>query len=633
MNIWKKLLFAFLSLYFFWVLLFDFQRILFSFHHYDRVFSDGLIEWFKIFIYSIRLDLTMASFLSFIPIIFLYCYFVFQKKVFANIFKGITLFFLLIVVLIHAGEVNAYNEWNSKLTARVFVNIIHPDEVFRTADFGMVFRFIIYSIIEFLFGLKVLNWLFKIDKEVIHLQLFQKILILIPILPFVLGLQFLLARGGWQQIPINIDVAYYSENYVLNDLSVNSAYFFTKNFMLYQRGDIGQYISKYDTTEIHQILGDFYNYDKNSSIEILKNKRPNLVFVVMESWTANVVGKIIGEENGSTPEFDKLADEGVLFTNIYSASTTSEVGNSTILAGYPALPEIFITMQPAKHRHLKTINQTLKQYDYTAGFYFGGDLKYGNIQSFITDHGFERVHDENDFPKDIKRGKLNYYDEDLFRVFLDEINAQKQPFMECAFTGSTHSPYDCPTSKKGNKWTGKDANFMNAVLYSDESIADFIANAKKEPWYDNTLFVFVADHGHTSPVTENPSNNEFYHIPLLFYGNVLKEEVKGIVIDKIGSQADIVQTILQQMNIQTEDYPWSKNLLSKDVPQFAFHAMSRGFGWVTPAGQFTYNFDLKQYPHNTFNNDKTLQTERKRCDAFMQLLYEQYSKLGVSKDF
>lgn len=627
MNRFKKLGVTFIRLYIFWILIFDFQRILFSIHNPDKVFSNGFWEWLQSFFFSLRLDLAMASFLSVIPFA-IYCfYLVFQKKYLFYLFGFIVFLLLLPVCLIHAGEINAYTEWNSKLTARVFVNLIHPDEVVRTADYGMTFWFFIYSTIEFVFGIKLFKGLFqKRTLTPFKRKILSSIAVFIPILPIAIGLQFLLARGGWQQIPINIDAANYSNNYVLNDLSINSTYFFGKNFLLYQRGDIGQYLSKYDSTEIHQLLHDFYTYDKRSEFEILTNKRPNIVFVILESWTAKVSAKITGEK-GASPEFDRLASEGILFTNIYSASTTSEVGNSTILSGYPALPEIFITMQPAKHRKLKAISQTLNEKGYSSGYYFGGDLNYGNIHSYIAEHQFERIHDEKDFPSNLKRGKLNFYDQDLFRYFLKEINQQKQPFLECAFTGSTHSPYDCPSPKKGKKWKGQEADFMNSVMYSDECIADFIKKAKKESWYHNTLFVFVADHGHASPYEANPSSTEFYHIPLLFYGDVLKEEVRGKIIDKIGSQADIVQTLLQQMDISTNDYPWSKNLLSKDVPQFALHAMSRGFGWVSPEGKFTYHFDFQKYLHNTFTDEKALAKERKRCNAFMQLLYEQYLKL------
>lgn len=625
MNIWLRILRNFAFLLLFWILVFDFQRILFSIHNLDRLSGTSFWEWIQVFFQSIRLDITTGSLLSAIPLILITVYSLFPKRILIYLFKLFIIIELLLVVFIHSGEINAYAEWNSKLSARVFVHLINPDEVFRTADYSMTIWFVVYSILEIIFGIKILNWLFKQIPEQPKISWKLKTVILIPILPLLLGFYFLFARGGWQQIPINIDAAYYSKNYVLNDVSVNSPYFFGKSFILYRRSNIGEFLSNYKESEIEQILHDFYTYDKTSEIEILNTKKPNIIFLILESWTAKVSNRITGEP-GASPEFDSLSKEGILFTNIYSTSTTSEVGNSSIFSGYPALPEIFITMQPAKHRKLTALNQTLKPLGYTAGFYFSGDLKYGNIGSYFNDHGFERIHDESDFPAGYRKGKLNYYDEDLFKLFLHEINQQKEPFLECAFTGSTHSPYDCPAPRKA-KWKGKEADFMNSVLYADECISDFIKNASKEPWYQNTLFVIVADHGHASPYETNPNSSEFYHIPLLFYGPALKDEVKGLVIDKIGSQSDIAQTLLQQLNIQTDDYPWSKNLLSAETPPYALHATTRGFGWVSPRGKFTFHLDYQKYLTNTFESEEALSEERKRCDALMQLLYKQYLDL------
>src|SRR5699024_375073 len=121
--------------------------------------------------------------------------------------------------------------------------------------------------------------------------------------------------------------------------------------------------------------------------------------------------------------------------------------NAGIFSGYPCLPGISITNQPSKQRQLKSLNQSLKLRGYTSGYYYGGDLNYGNLQGYFSDHDFDRIHTEKDFPKGIKRGVLNYYDADLFHYFLKEINQQKEPFLEATFTGSTHAPYDCPDPK------------------------------------------------------------------------------------------------------------------------------------------------------------------------------------------
>src|SRR5690554_51692 len=626
MKIIKKTGLAFILLLVFWILVFDSQRILFSIHNLDKVSESSFWEWIQVFFHSIRLDVATGSMLSAIPFILITSYIVFQKNFLFIIFKVILVVELILVSMIHAGEINAYGEWNHKLTSRVFMHLGNPDEVFRTADYSMTFWFVFYLVLEVVFGWKIMNCLFKKDRfTVLEPPLWAKIVLFIPTLPVLLGVYFVFARGGVQQIPINIDAAYFSKKYIVNDISVNSPYFFGKSFLLFKRSNIGQYLSNYEEEEIEELLSDFFNYEKKHDNYILENTSPNLVFVILESWTSTISNRFTGKP-GATPEFDKLSKEGVLFTNLYSTGSTSEIGNSSIFSGYPALPEISISMQPFKHRKLKSINQSLKPRGYTAGYLFSGDLKYGNIDSYFNDHGFDRIQDESDFPSGLKRGKLNYYDEDLYSMFLDKVNQQKEPFIECAFTGSTHSPYDYPGHDQP-EWTGAEKNFMNSVIYADQCLSDFITSAKKQAWYDNTLFVIVADHGHASPYVTNPNDSEFYRIPLLLYGSVLKDSARGMVVDKVGSQADIARTLLYQMKVDMDaDYPWSKDLLNPNVPEFALHATTRGFGWVTPQGKFTFHIDYQSYIVNTFDPD-LLQKERKRCDAFMQMLYQHYEEL------
>lgn len=610
-------------LFLFWILVFDFQRLLFSIHNWSIISSYPFTEWLQIFVRSLRLDLAMAAYLCVLPFTFILLFFITRKKIFFTLFKYILLLEVVLVALIQSGEINAYPEWKHKLTTGVFIHFMNVDEMFRTADFGMTFWFFVYVILQIVFAWRLFRWFFYSYRNVQP----KYPLLFLPTGLLSLAFYFMVMRGGLQQIPINIDTAYFSKHYPINDLSVNSTYFFGKSWLLFNRSDIGKYLSNYTSEELSTILHDFNAYTVSSSLQLLENKRPNLVFFVLEGWSASACSSITGKP-GVTPVLDSLAKEGVLFTNIYSSGTTSEIGNTTIFSGYPALPEISMTMQPYKNRELKSINQLLKNVGYSSFYMFGGDLKYGNIESYLMLHDFDKLYDENDFPPNLSRGKLNYYDEDLMDFFLEKINQEKKPFMACAFTGSTHSPFDSPAPKKFHYSGEGYPEYMNSMLYANECIAKFMQTARKEPWYDNTLFVFVADHGHGTPVVSNPNDSRFFHIPFLLYGEPLKDSVKGTKITTLGSQADIAQTLLQQMRIDTKQYfPWSKDLLCNNVPQFALNATSRGFGWITPKGHFTYHFDYQKYIVNTYSKME-LKHQRKRCNAFMQRLFDQYLKLG-----
>lgn len=624
MQLTRRTIIQFLKLFVFWILLFDFQRVLFSIHNWNKFSDVGMGEWFMSFVYSIRLDMSTAAYLSVLPLLALSVRYVAQTKWSKWLFYGVLMGEVVIISMIHAGEINAYTEWNHKLTSRVFTHLSNPDEVVRTADYSMTFWFAVYTILEVVFAWRMYRWILKEKDTAEGWNRWVKAPVALGILSVFTALSFLVARGGWQPIPINIDSAYYSNSHVANDLSVNSAYFFMNSYLLYNRSEIDDLLPEIDPKKAQGIVKEMYSYERNHDNYILKDQRPNVVFIIMESWASGGIG-CLSDTKGATPNFDKLAKEGLLFTNLYSTGHTSEIGNSSIFSGYPAIPEISISLQPEKHRQLRSLNQDFKEWGYSSHYIFSGDLKYGNIGGYFMDHGFDDVSDEKDFPKNLERGKLNYYDADLYKILIDRINKTEGKFMHCAFTGSTHSPFDQPYTKAQN-WSGAEPDFMNSMIYADACLKDFIRDVKKQKWYDNTIFVFVADHGHATPLELSASSNYFYRIPMLIWGKPLKKEYRGEKVDKLGSQADIAATLLYQMGAGYEAYPWSKDLLNPESPEFALHTVIGGYGWVTPKGGMSYEMNQKHFIENTFPKD----VEKEELDkgyAFLNELYRAYKDL------
>ncbi len=621
----KKLFVQFLKLFLFWILIFDFQKILFSIHNWDKFSGISFFEYLGAYFYSLKLDLGTAGALAIVPAIFLVLRLISNQKWIRMSFYTILMLEAIFVALIHSGEINAYGEWNHKLTSRVFMHLSNPDEVFRTADYSMSFWYIVYLIIEIVFAWKIMKWLFSF-KSSLQLQkwYFAAPLALISFL-FFGAFSFLLLRGGFQQIPMNINAAIYSNSPVANDLSINSLYFFSKSYLLYNRTEIDEFMPEIDAEKAIQITANLLDYPKKHENYFLQNNRPNIVVIVLEGWAAQAMGSL-SETKGATPNFDQLADEGVLFTQVYGTSGTSEIGNSSIFSGFPGIPEVSVTMQPEKHRKIRSLNQDLKEEGYNSNYMFSGDLKYGNIGGYFLDHGFDVVKDEKDFPSDLKRGKLNFFDEDLYRFLIQDINKSKQPFLHCAFTGSSHSPYDHPAAKRGKVFSGEEADYMNSLVYSDEALGKFIQNAKNESWFENTLFIFVADHGHATPTVSNPSSSIYNHIPLLFWGNAIKPDYRGKKMSVLGSQADIAATLLYQMKMPSDAYPWSKDLMNPAVPEFALHTISRGYGWITPLGNMTYEMQSKFFVEDNFPAE-IRDKQHENCFAFLTEVYRYYKEL------
>ena len=114
------------------------------------------------------------------------------------------------------------------------------------------------------------------------------------------------------------------------------------------------------------------------------------------------------------------------------------------------------------------------------------------------------------------------------------------------------------------------------------------------------------------------------------YGEPIKTEFRGKQIDKIGSQSDIVATILYQLNGDLSRYPWSKDLLNPNVPQFALHTVNRGFGWISPLGSMSYHMDTKMYLENLYSPADE-KKEVKNCHAFLNEFYKSYKELDKKK--
>ena len=624
MNTVKSTIYDILKLLLFWVLLFDIERILFSIHNWDKFIDVKMSEWLLAFVYSFRLDMATAAALSTLPLLVLVFRFIIPGKWVRPTFIAVLGIEVLLNAFIHSGEINAYTEWNHKLTTRVFMHLANPDEVFRTADYSMTVWYFIYAILEVFIALRLGKILFHPNFVKSEMPWYKKIPVGFSIFLFFGSSFFLLLRGGIQQIPLNIDSAYYSNNHVANDLSVNSLYFFGKSFLLYNRSEIDEFIPKMEQKEAAKTVSNLYNYPKEHNQYIFNKKKPNVVFIIMEGWSANAIG-CLSETKNSTPNFDKLSKEGLLFTNIFACGGTSEIGNSSIFSGYPALPEISISMQPDKHRKIHTINEDLEKIGYSTNYLFGGDLKYGNIGGYFMDHGFDRVEDEKVFSSSLKKGKLNYYDEDLYSLMLKKMNTTKEPFLHCAFTGSTHSPFDQPKTK-GQNFTGEEADYMNSLVYADQCLGSYIEKCKKQKWFKNTIFVFVADHGHPTPGLPNPSAKLFFRIPLLVWGEPLKNEFKGKQEAKIGSQSDIAATLLYQFGGDLKRYPWSKDLLNPKAPEFALHTINRGYGWISSKGNIVYQMDTKTFGENTYlPNDQ--KAGIKNCHAFLNQFYKNFKEL------
>jgi phosphoglycerol transferase MdoB-like AlkP superfamily enzyme len=264
----------------------------------------------------------------------------------------------------------------------------------------------------------------------------------------------------------------------------------------------------------------------------------------------------------------------------------------------------------------------LDQEDYHTSFYFGGDLNYGNIRSYLVFNGFDRLVEQKDFTITSPKGKLGLHDEVLFDRLVSDMGNLPQPFFTAALTLSSHAPYDYP-GERPIDWIKLENKYVNSVHYTDKHLGRFFERVSKESWYDSTLFIVLSDHSHMSYNNYQVNSFNYRRIPLLFIGGALADSLQGRQNEWLSSNMDLTSTLLKQMGLNDEDFCWSKNMFNPYSPQFAFFELNYGFGWKRPYGRIETNIWDRADFYNDVPDSLEVKT-RKEGEAYIQVLLKEF---------
>jgi phosphoglycerol transferase MdoB-like AlkP superfamily enzyme len=610
---------ALLSQFIFWMLLFAGARLLFLLFHIRVVVANEISfgEFAAVFYHALKLDFATASYFMLIPFLAL----LFQSpsgwkfwdwviKIYSTI---LTAFYLLITV----GEIGLFHEWKTKLNFKALQYLQNPSEVYDSADSTIFILLIVIFVALLAIAIWKFNRFFFVSLAGHPTrQWFAPVVLLVCMPIFIIGM-----RGGFQQIPINQSASYFSQKNILNLAATNNIfnlYISVFENLKNLKTNPYTYFSQGKATEIVQSL---YAVEKDTTISVLKTTRRNIVILLMESWSADLI-ESLGGEPGLTPQFRKLEKEGLLFDNVLSSGSRSEQAMAALFSGFPAHAVSSITVQPDKYQNLPSLVKQLNANGYNSSFYFGGQLIYGNIRSYIYFNEFDKVIEGNDFEASLPRGKLGVHDEFTFDRLFRDLDKEEEPFFSILFTLSSHSPYDQPMEDVFD-WGGNGKPYINSAFYSDRSLGEFFSKARQSDWYANTLFIIVADHSHFG-YRNHPYHTVAYHsVPMLWLGGALRDELKGHIWSKPASQVDIPKTILQQLNLEAKAFTWSRDLFNPFSPDFKYFGFDNGLIWVEPEGGFSFDANLNRYYWKNPDPlpDTSILTHGK---AYMQVLFQEY---------
>ncbi len=518
-------------------------RAIFILYHINLLSAEGIKtgETLLSFWHALKLDTASTGYILIFPSFLLLIQGLFRARWLKLVNKAYTFLLILAWTLITAVELGSFAEWKFKLTTSAFVHLHNAKEAYYSVTAMQFFSLLFFLVIVTGGSFLLYSRFFYLDLKDRSKHFVTPVIFFIIIIPTL----FIMLRGGFNAIAISQSSAHYSHHSILNWATVNSGYHFAVNVMETSRYKKSNNYQFYDINEARKTVDGILKTEKDTTISILNKERPNIVILFMESWTADII-ESLGAESGITPEFAKLEKEGLLFTRFYSSGNRSHEGTASLLGGHPALPYTTFTANPVKFPKLPSIVRKLNDAGYHSSFYYGGQLDYGNMRAYLLFNQFREILEEKDIDPAIPRGRLGVHDEYLYERHIGDLKEMQEPFFSVIFTLSSHSPYDYPMEPVID-WAGPENPFINSAYYADKCLGQYFEMARKQPWFDNTLFIIVADHGHSSPKNWRYESFEFHRVPLMFYGNVLKEEFKGVINDRISDNSSIPKTILQQL--------------------------------------------------------------------------------------
>ncbi|HNG89363.1 MAG TPA: sulfatase-like hydrolase/transferase, partial [Saprospiraceae bacterium] len=562
-----------LRLLLFWLLFFAAFRLWFVlWFRTEWAVPDGRSVWGS-FWHALPLDLSMAGYLMVLPVLMWFVGMAWRSRAAASAerasrpiaaVRGFHFLLISVLVLVFGANVFLYEEWHTPLNNRALAYMSTPMALLDSMSFG----FILAAIGLYVAVLGLFWWLYRRlveqgrvgERTASPFRLWHLLF-----LPIWLAAIALLIRGGLRTMPINESAVYYSPHSFDNHAATNTAWHLAHSQM-----EVKATTNHFRTMPDEEAQRDMdwisgrRMMDRDARYDLFAPRADsipmNLVMLILESHSAQVVQEL-GGEPGVCPNLSGLIRRGILFDSCYSSGYRTDQGLVSVLAGYPAQPDQSIVLQSEKAAKLPSLPRVLGEMGYSTAFLYGGELTFANIGVWLTEQRLGLIRSEQDFSKADKTQRWGVDDHRLFQHALLEINRLQPPFFAAALSLSLHPPYDVPYQ---SRWAGDDirSKFLHSAAFTDWAIGEFFRSAAQQPWYANTLFVLVADHGTASIGDTGQDDPLARHIPLLFYSPRLNAEWAGRRVSLHCGHHDIPSTALKMLlpesawAVHMGDFPW-----------------------------------------------------------------------------
>ena len=571
--------------------------LIFLIRHYGIYGQYPFTEWLRVLWYSIPQHLTMAGYLIALPLVLKLVHLWLPGQWYRHVMYWLLGMLLFVALFLWLADLELFAHWGFRLDATPLIYLLdNPAEALASAPWWLY----VLGIGGISLLVAGIEWLLhrlwpSPERNYSHLwreatadrpePMRQRFVHTLGGL-LLAGLTFLAIRGGVSESTMNVGRAYFCSDMNLNQAAVNPVFsFFYSLGKQHDYGEMYRFMSDEQCAEAMAELEQQtvlpVDADHGSHMQLLKTQRPNILLVVLESFSGRACTALYPDADPRVmPRLSGLYKEGLGWTRFYATSWRTDRGLASILASYPAQPTTTVMKDQSKCNNLQYLPLRLKEEGYSNQFVYGGDINFTNMLGFLRTGGIDDVVSQKNFSRAERMQQWGAPDHIVFRRMLDNIDTREEsaPFFKAMLTLSSHEPFDVPSFQR------LEHPFANAFAYTDSCLGDFIDSLKVRPAvWDNLLVIILPDHCSYYPENVMMQEPDRYHIPMVWTGGALRlpkdEEGREVhTIDVLGDQTDLAATLLGQMGIRHDDFNFSKDLLDPTSPRYAFYDYPDGFG-------------------------------------------------------
>ncbi|MBP8916366.1 MAG: LTA synthase family protein [Chitinophagales bacterium] len=591
------------------LLLYSVCRVLFFIFNKDLFPHIPPGDFLQIMFHGMRFDISSIIYVNFI---FILMHILpspwFDKNWYQRILRILFYVFNGIALMLEAGDF-IYYRYGLKRTSTHELGLTSDTNILPQViqDYWIVFviAFLLVAAIEYLYRKTDLHRAKKLKftlPRLIHYP-YQLVFMLVILVFSVIG-----ARGGIQAKPLSPN----SASLYVTDSRLTSLIINTPFSVIYAFGHRQLQEPKYFEEE--ELKRKFSPFHENANFyqwpdSIQKPDQPeNVCVIVLESFSKEYIGYFNGG-NGYTPFLDSLLTQGLCFTNAFSNGKSSNQGIVAITSGIPVLMEEPFVSSVYQNNQIEGIGTILKGVGYSSAFFHGANNGSMQFDRLMAQAGIEHYYGRNEYGNDADfDGNWGIFDEPFLKWTANEMSTLKPPFYSQIFTISSHHPFTVPPQHKGQFKKGV-IPMLEVVGYADYALKQFFAEAKKQPWYNNTLFILTADHP-GPPLPEH----EFYQEQVGSHSTWMliykpNGQFQG-VNDKVTQQTDIPATVLDYIGYTGKFMAYGKSVFDTTEARFVYNYHSSDYMIITD--DFALQFDgsksigLYQYKMDSSLNDNLI---------------------------